>query len=454
MLEWFEIWAPHLIALAFMAAFGACVGSFVNVIAYRMPLGMSIVNPPSRCCTCGRRLKATENIPIIGWVIARGRCWSCGAAISIEYPAIELLMALLFAAVYAVLFVVDPHGWWGVSGAKWFQTYGLLSTAPALLAILTLVACLVAATLTDIRTFTIPIGVTTTATIAGILGWTIQGVMASPTMCKGWPLPTLSIGWIGVAIGCAVGEAISLILLETGILKRSFADYEEFVREGETLGEYPHARREMRKELLFLLPIALGAALGWATSQTFLQESQVPPWLQGWGGATLGYMAGAGVVWFVRIVASLAKGIEAMGLGDVHLVGAAGAALGWVDPIAAFFIAPFFGLAWVGGDALAARVKGLQIRRELPYGPHLAIAVISLVLLRPVFVDLGHLLFPGLIPSARSLHRAAADVQYPHLSDCPKVQPTSEKGLSNDEEDMVSRWQRGALAVHGVGRWL
>ncbi|MSR28072.1 MAG: prepilin peptidase [Phycisphaerales bacterium] len=436
MVDWLAISAPHLMALAFVAALGACVGSFANVVAYRLPMGMSIINPPSRCTACGRRLRVHENLPIIGWAISRGRCWSCGSSISLQYPVIELLMAVLFAAAYWVDFAVDPGGWWGRGGASWFQAQGILGASPAFIALLVLIASLVAATITDIRTFTIPMEVTLTATLVGIVAWTVEGSVSSDAAVARWPLPAIGWGGVGFALGGGAGVLCANALLAIGVLKRSFKDYSEYVKDGETLAQYPHARREMRHECAFLLPIVLGALIGWFATRGL---PEVPPSaIQGLCGSVLGYLVGCGVVWAVRIIATLAKGVEAMGMGDVHLVGAAGAVLGWVDPVAAFFIAPFSGLAWIGFSGFVGRLRGRTIRRELPYGPHLALAIVALVLLRPAFHDAGRLLFPGLIPAPRSLQQPIRPAQIRHLSDRPEGQRTSEKGLS-DEEDMVCR---------------
>ncbi|MCS6960141.1 MAG: prepilin peptidase [Pseudanabaenaceae cyanobacterium SKYGB_i_bin29] len=78
---------------------GACVGSFINVVVYRLPLGISIIYPPSRCPSCQTRLTPRDNIPILGWLILRGKCRYCGAPISWRYPTVELLVALLFLAL-------------------------------------------------------------------------------------------------------------------------------------------------------------------------------------------------------------------------------------------------------------------------------------------------------------------------------------------------------------------
>ncbi len=81
------------------ALFGACIGSFLNVVIYRLPLGQSIVSPPSRCPQCGYRLKWYDNLPIFGWLLLGGRCRNCKNPISIQYPLVELITALLFVLV-------------------------------------------------------------------------------------------------------------------------------------------------------------------------------------------------------------------------------------------------------------------------------------------------------------------------------------------------------------------
>jgi leader peptidase (prepilin peptidase)/N-methyltransferase len=84
------------------AAFGAIIGSFVNVVIWRLPRGESLVRPGSRCPSCMHEIAAYDNIPILSWVVLRGRCRHCGAPISPRYPTVELLTAATFAAVVAV----------------------------------------------------------------------------------------------------------------------------------------------------------------------------------------------------------------------------------------------------------------------------------------------------------------------------------------------------------------
>jgi leader peptidase (prepilin peptidase)/N-methyltransferase len=81
--------------------FGAVIGSFLNVVAHRVPLGESLVSPGSHCPHCGAPVKPYDNVPVISWLVLRGRCRSCGAPISPRYPLVELATALVFAAVVA-----------------------------------------------------------------------------------------------------------------------------------------------------------------------------------------------------------------------------------------------------------------------------------------------------------------------------------------------------------------
>lgn len=79
--------------------FGLAFGSFGNVVIYRVPLGLSVVSPPSACPRCGNRIAARHNVPLLGWLFLRGRCASCKAPISARYPIIEASVGVLFASV-------------------------------------------------------------------------------------------------------------------------------------------------------------------------------------------------------------------------------------------------------------------------------------------------------------------------------------------------------------------
>ena len=82
--------------MAYAAVIGACVGSFLNVCVYRWPADESVISPPSRCGACGTRIRWYDNVPVLGWLVLRGRCRACGVRISIQYPLVELLTAALW----------------------------------------------------------------------------------------------------------------------------------------------------------------------------------------------------------------------------------------------------------------------------------------------------------------------------------------------------------------------
>src|SRR5438045_4636073 len=88
--------------LAFAAPLGLVIGSFLNVVAYRLPRGESLVAPASHCPGCDTPIRPWDNIPLLSWVFLRGRCRSCGQRISPRYPLVELLTGALFAVVAAV----------------------------------------------------------------------------------------------------------------------------------------------------------------------------------------------------------------------------------------------------------------------------------------------------------------------------------------------------------------
>jgi leader peptidase (prepilin peptidase) / N-methyltransferase len=88
---------PNLLIATLALAPGLAVGSFLNVVAARVPLKRSIVSPASACMSCGNELAWYDNIPLVSWLVLRGRCRSCGAHIPARYPAVELVTALLVA---------------------------------------------------------------------------------------------------------------------------------------------------------------------------------------------------------------------------------------------------------------------------------------------------------------------------------------------------------------------
>lgn len=100
--------ALFTVIVGFVAVFGALIGSFLNVVVYRVPAGRSIVTPPSACGSCGTEIKPYDNIPVVSWLALRGRCRSCRSAISVRYPLVEAATAVAFAVV----------AWWFWAGPQ------------------------------------------------------------------------------------------------------------------------------------------------------------------------------------------------------------------------------------------------------------------------------------------------------------------------------------------------
>jgi leader peptidase (prepilin peptidase)/N-methyltransferase len=92
------LWSVVTLALiAACAVLGLLVGSFLNVVVWRVPRGKSVASPPSACPGCGHPIRARDNVPVLSWLLLRGRCRDCGATISARYPLVELATAVLFA---------------------------------------------------------------------------------------------------------------------------------------------------------------------------------------------------------------------------------------------------------------------------------------------------------------------------------------------------------------------
>ena len=166
---------------------GAAVGSFLNVVIYRVPAGLSVLFPPSRCPQCLRPLKAYDNVPVLGWLWLKGRCRFCRTRIPIRYPLVEAATALLFLLVY------------------WRFDLSLLALVYWLF-----LSWLLALALIDLDTLTLPNSLTQSGLVVGLL---VQAI-------AGW----LLAGWTGAAghlMGSIWGAVLGLWLFELIILAGS-----------------------------------------------------------------------------------------------------------------------------------------------------------------------------------------------------------------------------------------
>lgn len=182
-------------AVAFL--FGACVGSFLNVVIYRLPKDESVVTPGSHCA-CGVPIKWYDNIPILSWLLLRGRARCCGRHFSARYPAIELLTAVLFTVCW--------------------RHYGAHPAVAACGALF--VACLIAATFIDLDHFIIPEIFTLWLGVAGVvLSFAVPELHGQHHSL--FAVASLRSGLMGLT-GLLIGSAIVLwiLVLAEAILKK------------------------------------------------------------------------------------------------------------------------------------------------------------------------------------------------------------------------------------------
>lgn len=251
----FMAWYGPLVSLVV----GLCIGSFLNVIIYRLPLELSIVRPRSHCPGCGTMIAWYDNIPVVSYLLLGARCRSCKMRISPRYPLVELLTGFLFVAVYN-RFGLDP-----LTLVFWVVTAGL-----------------VVGTFVDFDHMIIP--------------------------------DSVSIGGMGFGL---VASA--------------------------------------------LVPTLHGAET-WTAS---LLKSGI------------GLVVGFGLLWLVSVAGRWAFKKDAMGFGDVKLLGAIGALLGFSGVIYTVLISSLFG-TMVGVLLIAFSGRAWQSR--IPYGPYLAAAALSWML--------------------------------------------------------------------------
>jgi leader peptidase (prepilin peptidase)/N-methyltransferase len=317
----------------------------------------------------------------LSWLILGAKCRYCKATISIRYVLIELFTACLFLGVYLWFFFFEGRqmDFPGEMAIQRFFSGGWL----VYLSVMTLIAGFVAASAIDLELWIIPLGLCWFVTAVGVVASTAAGWVIPISSIDIYNLfPTASVKQAAIGGGALIGLIISLVGLRMGWIKPSYPypeGHEKLSEDKETPEPQFNDRFEVLKEILFLLPIILGGVIGllllredWAWD-VFERAIQVHI-IKGLMGSITGYLAGCAVVWTTRILGTLAFGREAMGLGDVHLMGAAGVVIGPWMAVLAFFIAPFFGLIW----ALYQWI--FKNNRQIPYGPFLSTAVFVVII--------------------------------------------------------------------------
>ncbi len=261
----------------FFFALGAMIGSFLNVVIHRVPLEESIVFPNSACPKCKNAIKPYDNLPILSWLLLRGKCRNCKNPITPRYPAVEFLNALLWILVF-----------WAI-GFTWFLPVALI-----------FVSTILALIFIDAENMILP-------------------------------------------------DVINFPLLFFAIIVRLVFAFvpDEF---------YP-------PDLKFA-PLSSLASL--------------PVWLNSLLGALLGALVGGGFLWLVGAVWKRFRGVDAMGFGDVKMMFAVGALLGWRLTFLSIFLGAFSGA--IIGVFLLSRQKEKDFQTQIPFGIFLGIGSILALL--------------------------------------------------------------------------
>lgn len=271
-------------------AFGAATGSFLNVCICRIPRGESIVAPPSHCTFCNQFIRWYDNLPLLSYVLLRGKCRSCGSLFSPRYFLIELITACLFTALYREFFMAQEG---------WQKSLPMWQHAGVLLTYLVLTCALVVASFIDLDLQIIPDRIT---------------------------LP-------GIALGLGASLALPNLHLPAG----------------------------PRDPILHFLCQPLMAI-------------QAPPRAESVVACILGALVGGGIVAIAGAMGKVVFRKQAMGGGDVRLMAAIGAVMGWQVAVLVFVAACFIGM--VGGllSLLVSR------RSRIPFGPYLSAATVASIL--------------------------------------------------------------------------
>lgn len=362
---------PWLVGFAFV--FGAMVGSFLNVVIYRVPRGMSIACPKrSFCPACTGQIAWHQNIPLVSWIVLNGRCATCGAPIPVRYLGVELVTATLFA-----LLAVNRLG--GLAE---------LSAGPLMLLAVdcTVASLLVAIAVIDFQHAIIPDPLTVPwipLLVLAVWIWpeVLRGQALSPAGGRTdavWPAAVLA----GVALGALPALLVDFLRRRREPVEAGEEPSSALPEAGEEFSIWSEAAE---LSLPLLLPALAGALLlGWTLSG---QDSSLLAARPSFSAAlTSAAGAGAGLlfVYLIRFLFSALFRREAMGLGDAKFLGFTGALLGAEGSLMVFVLACALG-------SLPA-FFGLLMKIPLATVALLLAALLPLMLMQPAALALS----PGL----------------------------------------------------------
>ena len=328
---------------------GACIGSFLNVVIYRVPLGMS-VNQPSRsfCPKCRKPIPMWLNLPLISWLWLRGKCAECRAPIAFRYFGVELITALLFTGL-----------WW-------------MFPPQVVLGLWILAALLVSITFIDAEHLIIPTTLTWAGSVVGLAScavWPQLPVMAG--VGGGW-LDGLKHGGIGWLAGFGgLWCVVQLGKMAFGKKSMRFTNPVEwhlkepegdtdpmcFVIDGESIPWWDIFCRKTDRLVVECADIRVdGESVGAGTLTIRELEIQLPD-------GSVRHLASMKSLDGTATSAVIPR--EAMGMGDIHLLGMIGAFFGWTGVFFSLFSASLLAI-------VAAVIGRIGFGKQLPFGPFLA----------------------------------------------------------------------------------
>src|SRR6266542_583403 len=204
----------HLVYILFLFALGSCVGSFLNVVIWRLPRGESLVYPPSHCPKGGNTLRWYDNIPVFGWIKLGGRCRFCKQPISPRYPIIEAITGLLFVFYYVMFYLLGfapcPPNMPVVPVLSNIPLRGapldFMQTWPLFLLYMFMVSGLLAASAVDFEQFIIPIQIPWTIAAVGMV---VHAIIDRPTLPGAL---NVNASTAALSSGGGVGLLISILL--------------------------------------------------------------------------------------------------------------------------------------------------------------------------------------------------------------------------------------------------
>ena len=340
-----HVWAavPFQFWSAVFFVLGTIVGSFLNVCIYRMPLGLSVISPPSYCPHCRYSIPFYLNIPLVTWVLLGGRCRNCNAEISLRYFLVEFFTGLMFLWVWQAF----GHDSALVAPAYWLLLSGLL-----------------AATFIDLEHFIIPDEIT----IGGIVAGLVLSCLLPGLHHVGSKLEALKLAMLGALVGGGVVYAI----LRLGKLL--------FGRQKITL---PESARVVFTDTSLILP---GREIGYdelfyrKTDMVCFHAQRLELVDRGYKGVSVKLSPGKleigddllkpeDVPFLDAQCSEIILPREAMGLGDVKFMAAIGAFVGGAGVVFSLMGSAVVG-SFVGGAMLLAGRGSSRI----PYGPYIAVA--------------------------------------------------------------------------------